>query len=42
MEKEFEIIREREHYKVLCNGKFFCTADTEEEANEEIEKEMTA
>jgi hypothetical protein len=37
MEKEFEIIRDHEHYKVLCNGKFFCTADTEIEAEKEIE-----
>lgn len=33
---EFKIIHEHEHYVVLCNGKFFCTADTYAEAEREI------
>lgn len=40
MEREFEIVRVREYFEVRLNGKFFCTADTEAEAESEIEKEM--
>lgn len=33
----FEIKPVREHYEVFCNGKFFCSADTESEAKQDIE-----
>ena len=33
----FEVIPVREHYEVYFDGKFFCSADTEAEAESEIE-----
>lgn len=33
----FEIKPVREHFEVYYNGKFFCSADTESEAEKEIE-----
>lgn len=32
----FEVKPVREHYEVYLNGKFFCSADTEAEAEKEI------
>lgn len=32
----FEVKPVREHFEVFCNGKFFCSADTEAEAEKEI------
>ena len=37
----FEIKPVREHFEVFYNGKFFCSADTESEAESEI-KNYTA
>ena len=34
---EYDIIRDREHYVVYIQGKFFCTADKWMEAVEEAE-----
>lgn len=33
----FEIKPVREHFEVFYNGKFFCSADTESEAKQDIE-----
>lgn len=33
----FEIKPAREHFEVYLNGKFYCSADTEAEAEKEIE-----
>ena len=35
----YKIIRKYEHYEVYRDGKFFCSADTEEEARMEIRNE---
>lgn len=35
----YTIISTHGHYEVLCNGKFFCSADSYHEAENEIEKE---
>lgn len=34
----FKIKRDREHFEVYIDNKFYCTADNEKEAAEEIEK----
>ena len=34
----FEITPVREHFEVFYNGKFFCSADTESEAKQDIEE----
>jgi hypothetical protein len=39
MEVEFDIRRERDHYVVFVNGKFFCSADSIMEAMNELESE---
>ena len=39
MNADYEIVHERDHYVVYCNGKFFCSADTHYEAAKEIEAE---
>lgn len=36
----YDISREREHYVVTINGKFYCTADTYSEAMTDIQKFM--
>lgn len=36
----YEIKRNREHFDVYIDGKFYCTADDEKEAAEEIENYM--
>ena len=33
----YEIVPVREHFEVYLDGKFFCSADTESEAEKEIE-----
>ena len=33
----YKIKREREHFEVYINGKFYCSADNEREAASEIE-----
>ena len=33
-----EMVHKQSHYKVLVDGKFYCSADTPTEAAEEIEK----
>lgn len=38
-EAQYDIIAERGHYVVYCNGKFLCSADTFMEAVKEIESE---
>jgi hypothetical protein len=37
----YKIEREREHFEVYINGKFYCTADNEEEAENEIENYLS-
>ena len=32
------IVRDRDHYVVYINGKFYCTADTYQEAKKELEQ----
>ena len=32
------IVRDRDHYVVYINGKFYCTADTNQEAKKEMEQ----
>jgi hypothetical protein len=32
------IVRDRDHYVVYINGKFYCTADTYREAVQELEQ----
>ena len=32
------IVRDRDHYVVYINGKFYCTADTYREAVQEVEQ----
>ena len=39
METNFNIVRDRDHYLVYVNGKFFCSADSVTEAMDELEKE---
>ena len=39
MNANYDIIHDRDHYVVYCDGKFFCSADTFHEAVKEIEKE---
>lgn len=34
----YAIKRNHEHFDVYINGKFYCTADSEKEAAEEVEK----
>lgn len=36
--EQYKIISVRGHYEVFVNGKFFCSADTYQEAVREIEK----
>lgn len=36
MDKNFEIVRVYEHFEVLLNGKFHCSADNFREAEQEI------
>ena len=36
MPKEFEIKRDYDHYVVYINGNFYCTADSYDEAVEEV------
>lgn len=38
-DSSYEIKNVRGHYEVYKNGKFFCSADTRKEANEEIKKD---
>ena len=33
----YHIKRKRDYYEVYINGKFYCTADTHEEAAREVE-----
>lgn len=33
----YKIKRERDHFEVYINGKFYCTADSEKEAIREIQ-----
>ena len=39
MDEEYKIIAVRGHYEVYYNGKFWCSADTYNEAVREIEEE---
>lgn len=34
---DYDIVKDREHYVVYIEGKFFCTADKLSEAVEEVE-----
>ena len=34
---DYDIVKDREHYVVYIEGKFFCTADKLSEAAEEVE-----
>lgn len=34
----YKIKRKYDHYEVYINGKFYCTADTQEEAAREVEE----
>lgn len=38
MDRKIEMVRVMDHYHVLVDGKFYCSADTPTEAAEEIEK----
>lgn len=38
---QYEIIAVRGHFEVFLNGKFFCSADTYTEAQNEIESERS-
>ena len=40
MNANYEIIHDRDPYVVYCDGKFFCSADTFNEAVREIRKEV--
>ena len=42
MSVDYKIVHERDHYVVYCDGKFFCSADTFNEAVKEIRKEVNA
>lgn len=35
---KYEILREQDHYIVLLNGEFYCSADTVDEALQDIKE----
>lgn len=37
----YEIVPVRGHYEVYINGKFYCSADTPEEAAQDVEEYMS-
>ena len=39
MDYKIDIVQDRDHYVVKVDGEFFCTADTHQEAVQELQAE---